>query len=556
MQGREGIVLGFGGALRVALSSLVKSSYTMRRFLCLLLALVQVLPSLGAVAPPHGRPRPQYGTVGMADGVVTSENHQYLVDTSQPYAEVIQEAEWVGNALPLITRYDIGLDRLRMFKYQVTSNGPPPVFSPVLSGWYLFDGLGSTRAVVDDSGVGQSEFGYGDAFGIPYQVAANGTRATAGAGFFLNGQQWDGSGVWNSGEGLYFNRARYYQPGLGRFIGQDILLGNSSSPISQHRFIYGGNDSVNHIDPSGNEFSLGGMISTIASSSILRGMVFSAAISGVDTAIDKGANATFGDILGAQAMGAGMSLLPVGLWRFKALRPLIALTGAGMTAVGLGSAALSDRWDLFTFRAATTIGMCFMPKFARDHDTLMQLKALAEEGAKNVISANKPKKLGPAYAAGKDMRTGKIIEGEVNSGKPDASGTNPHVHGETPDPLHPLLEEKLSPMEAEGYYRALSDFDGVPGTHAEIWVINKLLWARGANCPRSALQEIAVYTVRTNPNYALQPFDRCDNCRDLSDGVWAPSDRMTHADNGKGPAPTWWSYLLRSDFWGESDYWY
>lgn len=220
---------------------------TLPRWLSLFLAWTLLLQSLApALATPPSLPtehsnrigmdRQSLGTVGMGYGVTGVEHHQYLVDTSQPYAEVIQEAEWVNNALPLITRYDIGLDRLRMFKYQVTSNGPPPVYSPVLSGWYLFDGLGSTRAVVDDAGVGQSEFGYGDAFGIPYQVAANGTRATAGAGFFLNGQHWDGSGVWNSGEGLYFNRARYYQPGLGRFVGEDPLFGDIYEINSSHRY--------------------------------------------------------------------------------------------------------------------------------------------------------------------------------------------------------------------------------------------------------------------------------------------------------------------------------
>ena len=222
------------------------------RWLSLFLAWTLLLQSL---APTLASPRPIHAPAPTQSAPpihhASHENHEYLVDTSQAYAEVIQEAEWVNNALPLITRYDIGLDRLRMFKYQVTSNGPPPVYSPVVSGWYLFDGLGSTRAVVDDSGVGQSEFGYGDAFGIPYQVAANGTRATAGAGFFLNGQQWDGSGVWNSGEGLYFNRARYYQPGLGRFIGQDPFGGVNETPISLSRYIYANSDPSNHIDPDG-----------------------------------------------------------------------------------------------------------------------------------------------------------------------------------------------------------------------------------------------------------------------------------------------------------------
>ncbi|WP_395089919.1 hypothetical protein [Armatimonas sp.] len=161
----------------------------------------------------------------MWHSVVTSENHEYLVDTSQPYAEVIQEKTWltdgagmpIGDA-PIVDRYDIGLDRLHVLRYPVNANGPPTV---LYSNWLLFDGLGSTRMVLGDTGGVVDEFGYADAFGIPYRVTATG-RDVAGPGFFLNGQQWDGGSSWgrsywsgtpafNSGEGLYFNRARYYQ---------------------------------------------------------------------------------------------------------------------------------------------------------------------------------------------------------------------------------------------------------------------------------------------------------------------------------------------------------
>ncbi|WP_395146465.1 RHS repeat-associated core domain-containing protein, partial [Armatimonas sp.] len=72
--------------------------------------------------------------------------------------------------------------------------------------------------------------------------------------FFLNGQQWDGAGVWNSGEGLYFNRARYYQAGLGRFLGKDLYSGVNYEPVTLHRYLYGANDSVNNVDPTGNSF--------------------------------------------------------------------------------------------------------------------------------------------------------------------------------------------------------------------------------------------------------------------------------------------------------------
>ena len=258
------------------------------RWLSLFLAWTLLLQSL---APALASPRPIHAPAPTQSAPpihhASHENHEYLVDTSQAYAEVIQEAEWVNNALPLLTRYDIGLDRLRMFKSQVTSNGPPPVYSPVLSGWYLFDGLGSTRAVVDDSGVGQSEFGYADAFGIPYKVESNGSRADAGLGFFLNGQQWDGSGVWNSGEGLYFNRARFYQPGLGRFVGEDPVLGDEYQPRTLHKYTYAGGNPVNYIDRSGREFTLAGISISTAIQNSARLQQFGQAINVISNIYDK-----------------------------------------------------------------------------------------------------------------------------------------------------------------------------------------------------------------------------------------------------------------------------
>jgi RHS repeat-associated protein len=47
--------------------------------------------------------------------------------------------------------------------------------------------------------------------------------------------------------GLYFNRARYYDPQLGRFISEDpVGLEGGINP-----YVYAGNDLVNHTDPYG-----------------------------------------------------------------------------------------------------------------------------------------------------------------------------------------------------------------------------------------------------------------------------------------------------------------
>ena len=57
-------------------------------------------------------------------------------------------------------------------------------------------------------------------------------------------------------------RARYYDPGVGRFAQQDTWMGNNSDPITLHKYLYANADPANNIDPSGN-FSLGGLMSAI-----------------------------------------------------------------------------------------------------------------------------------------------------------------------------------------------------------------------------------------------------------------------------------------------------
>ena len=46
-------------------------------------------------------------------------------------------------------------------------------------------------------------------------------------------------------------RARYYEPGVGRFITRDTYTGESDEPLSLHLYTYCENDGVNNIDPNG-----------------------------------------------------------------------------------------------------------------------------------------------------------------------------------------------------------------------------------------------------------------------------------------------------------------
>ena len=51
--------------------------------------------------------------------------------------------------------------------------------------------------------------------------------------------------------GLYYLRARYYNPATGRFLSRDPENGNRLSPASLRKYLYAGGDPVNSFDPSG-----------------------------------------------------------------------------------------------------------------------------------------------------------------------------------------------------------------------------------------------------------------------------------------------------------------
>ena len=166
-----------------------------------------------------------------ADGNRTSVSSagatiNYVVDTSLPYASVVEEY----NGTTLAARYDYGGDLLRMDRT-----------SPASVSYYLYDGLGSTRQLVNTGGAVTDTWGY-SAFG---EMAAH-TGTTANP-FLFNAQQFDGA------SGNYFLRARYYDQSTGRFISQDPFEGVDNNPISLHRYFYTADDPVNYTDPGGRD---------------------------------------------------------------------------------------------------------------------------------------------------------------------------------------------------------------------------------------------------------------------------------------------------------------
>ena len=220
---------------------------------------------------------------------------QYLVeDDVNPtgYPQVVDEI--VNGA---VTRqYAYGLQR-------ISEN-----LSPVVTGnstwtpsFYNYDGFGSVRQLTNSAGVVTDEYEY-DAFGNSFTKVG-----TTPNNYLYRGEQFD------SDLGLYYLRARYYNPATGRFLSRDpgksgttapdatrndlnsdakqevsfyLFGGPASTPVSsvpvssategclssslsdedirnpqaQHKYNYANSDPINRIDPSGRdsliEFSL------------------------------------------------------------------------------------------------------------------------------------------------------------------------------------------------------------------------------------------------------------------------------------------------------------
>lgn len=107
------------------------------------------------------------------------------------------------------------------------------------SSWYLADRLGSIRNLIDSTGAIVDTIAY-DSFGN----LLNETNPSRGDRFRFTGREFD------STTGLYYNRARYYDPRTGEFISEDPLVFGGGDANLQR---YAGNDPINATDPTGTQ---------------------------------------------------------------------------------------------------------------------------------------------------------------------------------------------------------------------------------------------------------------------------------------------------------------
>jgi RHS repeat-associated protein len=154
------------------------------------------------------------------------ETTRYALDVGVPQTQVLTESDGAGSPKAYYV-YGLGLIS------RITPAGE--------ARYYHYDPLGSTVALTDLNGQTTDRYAY-DPFGVP--LASDGGTPNP---FRYVGQY----GLMHEGNGLYFVRARYYDPAPGRFISKDPLPGQTDDSQGLHRYVYGGNNPVRFVDVSG-----------------------------------------------------------------------------------------------------------------------------------------------------------------------------------------------------------------------------------------------------------------------------------------------------------------
>jgi RHS repeat-associated protein len=140
---------------------------------------------------------------------------------------VITEADQAGVT---VSKYDYGLDQLVRLNHRNEGKS-----------FFHLDALGSTVNLTTDAGAARDSVFY-NAWGQERdRIGASANR------FTFTGHEVDRE------TGLFYAKARFYDPEIGRFLSQDSFLGEVNTPPSLHRYFYANDNPLIFIDKDGRQ---------------------------------------------------------------------------------------------------------------------------------------------------------------------------------------------------------------------------------------------------------------------------------------------------------------
>ncbi|GFP75392.1 DUF6531 domain-containing protein [Clostridium fungisolvens] len=162
---------------------------------------------------------------------VTNEE-SYTIDYSSPVNRVLETYNTNNSS-----KFTYGIDLIS--ESNKNNNN-----SDITNSFFLQDAMGSTTRVLDDKGKTKAAYDY-DAFGN-IQLNSNSL-----INIFTGKDFYGYAGYQNDANGLLFAQARYYMPIIGRFISEDTYKGTISKTSTLNRYVYGLNNPLKYIDPTG-----------------------------------------------------------------------------------------------------------------------------------------------------------------------------------------------------------------------------------------------------------------------------------------------------------------
>jgi RHS repeat-associated protein len=293
-----------------------------------------------------------------ADGIRVSQTSggvetRYLIDTVQPYAQVLLEYRPGGL---VVASYVYGNGLISQSRGGVLS-------------YYQKDGLGSTRALTNASGVVTDRYVY-DAFGRT--IGQTGSTVNS---YLFAGQQRDAA------TGLDYLRARYMSVSAGRFISRDSFEGVLKDPLTLQRYVYGGADPVNHTDPSGFQYDLGSVMAAISIQDNLQSI-------GLPSTTLNGASSIQ---LGILAMLIRITVVHPALVQLQAQVPSLAIHSEGAENLLVGTAIQESVINGVIHRrqagGGPALGMFQMEPFTHDdlYRSYLQYRPLLRAGVESFL---------------------------------------------------------------------------------------------------------------------------------------------------------------------------